>query len=495
MATATRPKKSKTKGIQKTKSFKEFLNTGHRKKIAFVLLAAIIGVGVYMLFFASAATYNCQVENNVQICDVDQTAGTADTVLSLYGEAEHLANQGWGRYYGAAFRAPTSAYNGAVPVHRLNNGSASWHEFTTDDQKGQKEAAAGGAANLVYEGVSFFAWTDARQPGTVPVYRITRGGTGTQSMFSTDKAWVDKMLASGVWQADVTMPLLAFYAYPPNYAVAAVVNPYDCSILVNFESPRCAQAAESLFTNIEAGVVTASTECPKSWTDWNKNVNPGQFDKACQDTWNNYGKDCKNSEILASDRCKNERKAAEEASKAAIKAREESNKAAVVATTKKQDPIEAVNKVIVAQDNASKSNTSNTTAAAPATINNTSIAPKTNPCEGQKGPSLANCQKATQQPAPAPAPAAASPTSKSQPRSITEVESDSKASGEWTPKGICTITWKMDKYMFVFGASNGVKVFKDATSAYCDNRFQYLKIDKDSAGRKHYDWKKTWKQN
>ena len=227
MALATGPQRSNPRGFQKQKSLKEFFNTKGRKRVALLLLAVVIAVGVYMLFFASAATNNCQAENGVQICDVDQTAGTADTVLSLYGEAEVLGGQGWGVYYGAAFRAPTSAYNGAVPVHRLNNGSASWHEFTTDAQRGQKEVAAGGAGNLVYEGVSFFAWTDARQPGTVPVYRITRAGANTQSMYSTDKAWIDKMLASGTWQAEVTMPLLAFYAYPPNYAVAATVNPYD----------------------------------------------------------------------------------------------------------------------------------------------------------------------------------------------------------------------------------------------------------------------------
>ncbi|MCA9330051.1 hypothetical protein KDA11_05355, partial [Candidatus Saccharibacteria bacterium] len=328
LGSATR---SRQKGFQKQKSFKDFFKTGNRKTIAIIIVIALASIGAYLLFFASAATNNCQVENNVQICDVDQTAGSADTVLSLYGEAESLANSGWGIYYGAAFRAPTSAYNGAVPVHRLNNGNASWHEWVTDAQKGQKEAAAGGAGNLVHEGVAFFAWTDASQPGTVPIYRITRGGTDTQSIFTTDKAWVDKMLVGGEWKADETMPLIAFYAYPANYAVAETPNPYDCSIQVNYESDRCASQKQNLEKGVSQGVITASTECPKSWSDWNKNVNPGQFAKECQDIWNTYGKDCSNSEILATDRCKKEREALEAANKAAIKARDDVAKAAKAA--------------------------------------------------------------------------------------------------------------------------------------------------------------------
>src|SRR5690606_15812469 len=106
-------------------------------KLAIFTVIVLAAIGAYILFFASAATNNCQPENGVKICDVDQVASSNDSVLSLYGEAEALGKKGWGVYYGTAFRAPTSAYDGAVPVHRVFNAKASWHDYVTTTQKSQ----------------------------------------------------------------------------------------------------------------------------------------------------------------------------------------------------------------------------------------------------------------------------------------------------------------------------------------------------------------------
>ena len=305
---------SKSRSIQKKKSAKDFFNAKGRKKFALFTVVVLAAIGAYLLFFAKAATNNCQPENGVQICDVDQTAASNDTVLSTNGEAESLGNQGWGTYFGTAFRAPMSAYDGAVPVTRLFNASATWHEFVTDAQKGQKEAKAGGAQNLANEGVSFFAWTDGHHPGTVPVYRMTRLGAETQAMYSTDKAWIDQQVAGPWgWKLDDTMPSIAFYAFPPGYAVAGVANPYDCSILENFTSERCKVAATNLQKNIDAGNI--ATTCPNTWADWNKTVNPGSLDKECQDRWNKYAQDCNNTDVFQSDRCKAQRDALAAANK------------------------------------------------------------------------------------------------------------------------------------------------------------------------------------
>ncbi len=319
-----------TRSIQKKKSAKDFFNNSGRKKFAIFTVVVLAAIGAYLLFFAKAATNNCQPENGVQICDVDQTAASNDTVLSTNGEAESLAQQGWGTYFGAAFRAPMTAYDGAVPVTRVNNGSATWHEFVTDAQKGQKEAKAGGAQNLSNEGVYFFAWTDGHHPGTVPVYRMTRMGTETQSMYSTDKGWIDQQVnGPWGWKLDDTMPSVAFYAFPPNYMVAGQANPYDCSILENFVTERCAVPAKNLQTNIDAGNVAAT--CPTTWADWNKTVNASSLDQACQDKWNKYATNCSNTDVFMSDRCKAEREALAAANKAAQDARD----AAAAAARKK----------------------------------------------------------------------------------------------------------------------------------------------------------------
>jgi hypothetical protein len=127
---------------------------------------------------------------------------------------------------------------------------------------------------------------------------------------------------------DDIMPGIAFYAFPPTYTVAGIANPYDCSILENFNSERCAKAAENIQKEAAAGNISASTECPKTWADWNKAVNPGQFDKACQDIWNKYSQDCSNAEIFQTDRCKAQRDAVAAANAKQIEARKEAEAAA-----------------------------------------------------------------------------------------------------------------------------------------------------------------------
>lgn len=306
------------------------------KKLMILIVVVIAAIGAYFLFFASAATNNCQSENGVSICDVDLATST-DTMLSTGGEAESLGQQGW-TYWGAAFRAPTTAYNGAVPVHRVYNGNATYHEFVTDAQKSQKEAKYGAQA---YEGVAFYAWTDARQPGTVPVYRISQGGLYTYSFYSTSKEWIDQRLAENPndpngWKADMYAPLVAFYAFPPNYKVAGQANPgqanpYDCSVYENFVGPNCTKQAESLTTMVNNGTIPKdSTVCPKTFDAYTKNPYNYQLPKDCKDFWNAYGLDCNIAENLASNRCtaERERRAAEQA--AQVKAR-----AAAAAAAKK----------------------------------------------------------------------------------------------------------------------------------------------------------------
>lgn len=276
-----------------------------------LLVAVLAAFGAWRLFFASAATNNCQAENGVSICDVDETGGGGDTVLSTGGEAASLGTQGWGVYYGAAFRAPTKTYQGAVPVHRVYNAQYTWHDWVTDAQKRDKEAKYGGNN---YEGVAFFAWENGNVAGTVPVYRITRGGGASQSMFSTDKAWVDRIVAEGAndpngWKSGTTMPAIAFYAFPPNYKVAGQQNPYDCSILENYVSDRCTAARTNLNNAVAAGNVPTSNDCPKTLDVYRKAPFPGQFSADCQKFWNTYMQDCKITENFTSDRCKTQREA------------------------------------------------------------------------------------------------------------------------------------------------------------------------------------------
>ncbi len=282
------------------------------KKLTALLAIVIVGgIGTYILIFAHAATNNCQAENNVQICDVNMVGGGSDTVLSVNEEAETLSAQGWGLYYGADFRAPTSAYNGAVPVYRVYNSQYTWHDWVTDGQKRDKEAKYAGVST---EGVAFFAWNDGSQPGTVPIYRLTRGGSGSQSIFSADKAWIDKMVADGAnnpdgWKSGSVLPAIAFWAFPPNYKVANQANPYDCAILENFTSDRCTAARNSLQTAISSGAIPKDNSCPQTFDAYNKAPFPSQFSADCQKFWNAYAQDCTKQENFTSDRCKGPREA------------------------------------------------------------------------------------------------------------------------------------------------------------------------------------------
>ncbi|MFO0920430.1 MAG: hypothetical protein U0451_02045, partial [Candidatus Saccharimonadales bacterium] len=280
-------KTTKSNKQAKSSNFYHKLNFKSRK-VQLIIVVIIVGLlgGAYLVF-ANAHTLNCQKQDNIDICDINQTAGGTDTILSPGPEAETLGNSGWGWYLGAAFRAPSSAYNGAVPVHRVVNTKYDWHEWVTDAQKRDKEAKYGA---LHYEGVAFYAW-EKQVPGTVPVYRLTAGGTGTKSFFTTDKAQADKFVADGAndpngWKMDGTMPSIAFYAYPPGYSVPNQSNPGDCSKPENFTKDICKKAASNLEQAIKENIIPATNECPKDVETYRKAPFPGQFSEECQKKWN-----------------------------------------------------------------------------------------------------------------------------------------------------------------------------------------------------------------
>jgi hypothetical protein len=281
------------------------------KWVAAVFIAIIAGLGSYFVFFSQAAPSNCQNQSDVPVCDVDQTLLSSnsiyDTILSTNSEAKDYADKGRGVYYGPAFRAPTKALNGAVQIYRVYNEKATYHDWVTETQKAAKEAK--------YEGVKvqstpFFAWK-TKVTGTVPVYRLTRDGKGgalTQSVFSTDKSWVDKMLAAGAndsngWKKDQFGPFIAFYAFPPGYAVPGVANPGDCSKAENLNNPECKTQRDALENSIGTGAIPSSNTCPTTLDAYLKAVFPSQFSQSCQDKWNAYMRDCSKQENFLSDRC------------------------------------------------------------------------------------------------------------------------------------------------------------------------------------------------
>lgn len=285
------------------------------KKII-ILLAVIIlaAIGAYLVNFSEAAPNNCQYDGQTPICDIDQTLihnACCDSVLSSDNEAQSLGNNAKGIYYGAAFRAPLhDKYKGAIPVYRVYNSEATYHDYVIERQKNEKAAKG---YKFKVEKVAFYAW-EHQVPGTVPVYRLTRGGSITQSIFSTDKAWVDRTLAANAnnnegWKANVLAEFIAFYAYPPDYKVAGQTNPYDCSILENYVSDRCKNARENLDKAITKGDIPKNNTCPTDVNTYMRAPFPSQFDKACQDKWNNYAKDCSKQENFLSDRCKSAREA------------------------------------------------------------------------------------------------------------------------------------------------------------------------------------------
>jgi hypothetical protein len=306
---------SKTPAKSRTGSSKSKLNSLPKvnKWLALLFVAVIAGVGAYIIYRANAATNNCQPVDAVQICDVNMALGNETTVLSTNEWAESLGKAGFW-YFGAVFRAPTSAYAGSVPITIVFNESTTFRDYMTVPQKSLKESAFPG--KLKNEGVAFYAWENPGQPDTVPVYRITQGGSTSKTFYSTDLGTVNRLLAEeknveGGWRRDelAGSSFIAFYAYPPNYAVANQPNPKDCTILANYVSDRCAGSREALDTAVAAGNVPVGNGCPATLEIYRKAPFASQFDQACQDKWNNYMNDCSIQENFLSDRCKKERQA------------------------------------------------------------------------------------------------------------------------------------------------------------------------------------------
>jgi hypothetical protein len=307
--TSNNPAKSRT-GSSKSK-----LNSLPKvnKWLALLFVAVIAGVGAYIIFRANAATNNCQAIDAVQICDVDMALGNDTTVLSTKGWADELGKQGFW-YFGAVFRAPTTAYAGAVPISAVYNESTTYRDYMTVAQKSLKDSAFPGKTKD--EGVAFYAWENPGQPDTVPVYRITQGGSTTKTFYSTDLGTINRLLAESQndpngWKRDqfAGSSFIAFYAYPPNYKVAAQPNPYDCSIQANYVSDRCSGPRAALDTAVAAGNVPVGKDCPATLEIYRKAPFASQFDQACQDKWNTYMNDCSVQENFVSDRCKKERQA------------------------------------------------------------------------------------------------------------------------------------------------------------------------------------------
>ncbi|MCX6805098.1 MAG: hypothetical protein NT114_00155 [Patescibacteria group bacterium] len=306
---------SKTPAKSRTGSSKSKLNSLPKvnKWLALLFVAVIAGVGAYIIFRANAATNNCQAVGAVQICDVDMALGNDTTVLSTTGWADSLGKAGFW-YFGAVFRAPTTAYAGSVPISAVYTESATYRDYMTVAQKSLKDSAFPGKTKN--EGVAFYAWENPGQPDTVPVYRITQGGSTTKTFYSTDLGTINRLLAEGQndpngWKRDqfAGSSFIAFYAYPPNYAVAKQPNPYDCSIQANFISDRCTGSRAALETAIAAGNVPVGKDCPATLEIYRKAPFASQFDQACQDKWNSYMNDCTVKENFLSDRCKVERQA------------------------------------------------------------------------------------------------------------------------------------------------------------------------------------------
>ena len=306
---------SKTPAKSRTGSSKSKLNSLPKvnKWLALLFVAVIAGVGAYIIFRANAATNNCQAVGAVQICDVDMALGNEVTVLSTGGWADSLGKAGFW-YFGAVFRAPTTAYAGAVPINAVFREDVTYRDYMTVGQKSLKDSAYPGKTRD--EGVAFYAWENPGQPDTVPVYRITQGGTTSKTFYSTDLATINRLLAEGQnddagWKRDqfAGSSFIAFYAYPPNYAVANQPNAMDCTILANYVSDRCSGPRAALDTAIAAGNVPVGNGCPATLEIYRKAPFASQFDQACQDKWNSYMNDCSIQENFLSDRCKKERQA------------------------------------------------------------------------------------------------------------------------------------------------------------------------------------------
>lgn len=401
------------------------------------------------------------MQDGVPICDVDQTAGGSDTVPSRDAEPKNLGQNGWGVYYGAAFRAPAHEYKGSVPITRIYNQSATYHDWTTPLQKSQKEAKYKG--KTTNEGVAFYAWR-TQVEGTVPVYRLTRGGSHTQTIFSTDKAWVDRLLAqSGSnpngWKRDQFAPFIAFYAYPPNYQVADTPNPYDCSIKENYVTSRCDTQRANLEKAATEGRIPEDNQCPQTLTDFQEAPFPGEFTQDCQNYWNTYAKDCSITENYASDRCIEERQKVAAAQQEAIRKREEAQRAALAA---KQ----------ASQGGSSGSGTSSGNSSG--TSRSGSISGGVNNV-GKNIPSSGGSSTSG---------------------TYTPGGSGDRNRGNVNAVGNCTIRWKQTKLWGQFGASTGSKKYSNLTQTECIQKWQYYKrnprIANDFLARSRYDITFTW---
>lgn len=278
------------------------------KWVALIFVAIIAGLGSYFVFFSEAAPNNCQNQDGVPICDVDLVSGLTDAVVGIGEEPERLGRDGWGMYFGTAFRAPIKPYKGAVPIYRVYNHKATLHDWLPAGQKAAKEAKYEG---VQVEWIAFYAW-ETQIPGTVPVYRISRGGSETKILLTSDKAFVDRILAVEAndpngWRQNQFGDFIAFYAYPYNYNVPNTVNPGDCSVAANLNNPECRAQRESLEKAVGTDSLPSSNECPSTVDKYLKAAFPGQFSQACQDKWNNYAKDCTKQDNFLSDRCKTQR--------------------------------------------------------------------------------------------------------------------------------------------------------------------------------------------
>ncbi len=308
-----------------------------KRNISILLIVIIAAFGAWRVFLSEASPNNCQLEKSVNICDIDQVQGNLDNILSNGAEAYNLNKKdpkNWPQYYGTAFRAPTSALDGSQPVYRVYNSSVTAHDYMLEAGKKDKEAKNPGKVTV--EKIAFYAWPDGKRTGTVAVYRLTQSGGTTKVIFTTDRAWRDKLIAADVnnkdgWK-DGGIP---FYAFPPAYQAIGTngkpqANPYDCSIKENFVSDRCTAARNNVATAVKEGNIAASNSCPTTLTAYINEPFPSRFPKACQDKWNKESSNCSIKENFASDRCKDARVAFEKAEKERI-ARENAERQAAEA--------------------------------------------------------------------------------------------------------------------------------------------------------------------
>ena len=308
-----------------------------KRNISILLIVIIAAFGAWRVLLSGASPNNCQPEKGVNICDIDEVQGNLDNILSNGPEAYNLNKNdpgNWPLYLGTAFRAPASSLDGAQPVYRVFNSSVSWHDYMLEAGKKDKEAKSPG--KVANEGIAFYAWPSASRAGLVPVYRLTQSGGTTKVIFTTDRAWRDKLVAADInnsegWK-DGGIP---FYAFPPTYKAIATdgkpqANPYDCSVKENFVSDRCTASRTNLATAVASGNIAASNDCPATLIAYNNEPFPSRFPQVCQDKWNKELSNCSVKENFVSDRCKDVRAAFDKAEEERI-ARENAERQAAVA--------------------------------------------------------------------------------------------------------------------------------------------------------------------